>query len=178
MAVGGGRLARRRLTGCARIALQYRPRETVIPGSPGSVSSEQEEVVMSRILLPVLLIHLAGCNQLGEHYQKLSAEHLPTLIIEAGTEMRAGEHQFVTWGDAECSSNDKATTVLFGKAPGAGERTCIAIKADAKSVVVHMASSGGNVLTEQWEVRRGGKYGERLSLVRPDGTPVQLRRKS
>lgn len=117
---------------------------------------------------------LGACGQLADQYETLAAEHQPTIIIPAGMKVRAGDREFAIWGDDVCPDNDRIMALLFGHAPGAGRRECIAVPKDAQSVTVHFANRIDGVRTEQWRVVRldDKHHFPRFSFARPDGTLV------
>lgn len=122
-------------------------------------------------LLLVLALGLSGCDaamELGAQVAKIAPEHEPiTVVIHSGYKMVVNGRAAPIFGKDQCPpANSDFMTEIFGSDPDAGQRSCIVIAPDTKTVSVTVGMPDGPT-AEIWNVERTG---DRTMLRRADGS--------
>ncbi|WP_147464699.1 hypothetical protein [Pseudomonas cannabina] len=121
-------------------------------------------------LLLVLALGLSGCDaakEQGANVTKNSDRAPMTLVFKSGYKMLVDGQEVPIFGKDECPpANTNVMTSIFGPDPDDGQRTCVVIAPDTKTVSVSVGLSEGPA-DETWTVERSGG---RTMLRRADGS--------
>ncbi|WP_427121379.1 hypothetical protein [Pseudomonas aeruginosa] len=112
---------------------------------------------------------LAGCDAAKEAITEIVKEEQPmTLVFPAGYMAQVGGKAVPIFGADPCPSADKYMKVLFGPEPDEGQRVCVVVAPESKTVNV-LVGGGERPELETWTVERDGN---RTMLRRADGSYV------
>ncbi|MGG2621668.1 hypothetical protein [Pseudomonas aeruginosa] len=116
-----------------------------------------------------LLAFLAGCDAANEAATKVIQESGPmTLVFHPGYKMLVAGKPSPIFGTDECPKADPFMKAFFGPEPDEGDKSCVVVAPETKSVEV-LISSTGRPVKETWTVERKNDL---TMLRRADGSYV------
>ncbi|HBO5514605.1 TPA: hypothetical protein L4559_003499 [Pseudomonas aeruginosa] len=114
-----------------------------------------------------VLAFLAGCDAANEAATKVIQESGPmTLVFHPGYKMLIDGKPSPIFGTDECPKADPFMNAFFGPDPDEGDKLCVVIAPETKSVEV-LVSIAGQPVKEAWTVERNKG---RTMLRRADGS--------
>ena len=118
----------------------------------------------------VITTLLAGCDAANDLVTKIASEEQKpmTLVFNSGYMAQVGGKAVPIFGTDECPAADKFMKVMFGPEPDEGQRACVVVAPESKTVNV-LVGGGSSPKPEVWTVERDGN---RTMLRRADGSYV------
>jgi len=128
----------------------------------------------SFILALAALTILSGCDAANDAISQIVKEDQPmTLVFNAGYKVQLDGKVVPIFGNDVCPSADKLMRLLFGPEPDEGQRSCVVVAPETKTVNVLVGSVDRPMqeawIAETWAVERDG---EKTMLRRADGSYV------
>lgn len=105
-----------------------------------------------------VLALLTGCDGARELAAKVAGDGKPTtLAIRAGYQVQIDGKAVPIYGTSACPPAGELTLTLFGPGPDEGNRTCVVVGPETKTVTV-LIGGGAIPQPETWLVDHDGSY--------------------
>jgi len=119
------------------------------------------------ILAAVALTLLTACDAGKDTIRAIT--NPGAIVLHAGYKVQVDGKPVPIFGNDQCPSANKLIKVLFGPEPDEGQRSCLVVAPETKTVSV-LVGSGDNPVHETWVVEREC---DMTMLRRADGSYVQ-----